>query len=112
MSYNTPQQSNGASDVVIVILQRDDSTFCHGLEGRGMNHRIKSRVVNKRLGQTGWVGDVGFVELHDLSRQLLKAVEHLLGGNAEIVHHNHLEARFDQIEDSERAYISGTTKVA
>lgn len=100
MSYHTPQQSDGASDVVMVILQRDDSTFRHGLESCEMNHGINPRVVNKDLIQAGLIRDVGLVELHGLPRQLFKAVEHLLRGIAEVVDHNNLEARFEQIEDS------------
>ena len=89
-------QNQKADQVVVVILHRLLDALAHGLQAREMDHRVDPIVV-KRLADGRAVAQIALAERQILSGNFADAVERIGLGVDEIVDHDHLVARVQQL---------------
>ena len=102
------QEDEGASHIVVIILQGLRNTFAHGLESSKVNDSIRLFGL-ENLCQGFCITDVGLVERNLLPDDFPHALQSLRVGIVKIVNNDNTVTSLVKLDNGVTADIAGTT---
>ena len=82
-----------AADIIVIILPRLGHRFAHRFQSCEMDAAVYG-LLRKHLFQTFPVQNIHLIKRYRLSRDLLHTLQRFLTGIAQVIHYDHIVARF------------------
>ena len=101
------QEGEGAAKVVAVVLQGLLHALPHALEPGEVDHRVDARIIGEQGLHLVGIAALGLDEGDRLAGDLLHPAQGFLAGVVQVVRHNDLIARLEELHTGVAADVTG-----